>query len=236
MRTSVTIEGSVTRITLDDGKVNAMSAEMLREVARRLDEARGTGGPVVISGRPGMFSAGFDLKTFSRGPEASREMVLAGTDLILKLLTYPRPVVTVCAGHAYPMGAFLMLAADVRIGVAGPWRIGMNEVAIGLTLPQFAMELGRHRLTPAGMALASTAAMFDPATALRHGYLDCVVETDAVETALAEELSRFATLDWKSYEATKARLNGAVVEAVRAAARDYKPSMAGAAAPQPSAA
>ena len=101
MLTTLDIREGVAWITLDDGKVNAMSFAMLSEIARRLDEARAAGGPVVLKGRPGMFSAGFDLKTFARGPEASRDMVLAGVRLIQAMLAYPRPIVTVCTGHAY---------------------------------------------------------------------------------------------------------------------------------------
>jgi enoyl-CoA hydratase len=224
MLTSLEIAGGVARITLDDGKVNAMSFEMLTEIARRLDEARACGGPVVLAGRPGIFSAGFDLKTFARGPEASLAMVRAGADLILRILRHPRPVVTVCTGHAYPMGAFLMLASDVRFGLAGDWKIGMNEVAIGLTVPHFALALARHRLAPPAVARISTAAMFDPESARQHGYLDQVCEATALAPAVDAELRRLGTLDWTSYEATKARLNGRAAEEIVAAIAEYSPS------------
>lgn len=226
MLTSLEIDDGVARIVLDDGKVNAMSFEMLTEIARRLDEAAPHGGPVVLRGRPGIFSAGFDLKTFTRGPEASLAMVRAGADVILRILRHPRPVVTVCTGHAYPMGAFLMLAADVRFGLAGPWKIGMNEVAIGLTVPHFALALARHRLTPPGVARVSTAAMFDPVGALHHGYLDQICEAAEIEAAVDAELRRLKALDWTAYEATKARLNDRVADEIAAAAREYSPSMA----------
>ena len=110
----------------------------------------------------GRLSAGFDLRTFERGLAAGVAMVRAGAELVLRLLAFPQPVLTVCTGHAYPAGAFLMLAADVRLGAAGPWRIGMNEVAIALTVPNFAVELARHRLTPPGFARITSAAMFAP--------------------------------------------------------------------------
>jgi enoyl-CoA hydratase len=225
MRTTLESRDGVAWITLDDGKVNAMSFEMLSEIARQLDEAMAAGGPVVLQGRPGMFSAGFDLKTFALGPEAARDMVLAGVGLIQAMLAYPRPIATVCTGHAYPMGAFLMLSADVRFGIAGPWRIGMNEVAIGLTVPRFAIELARHRLTPAGFGRVSTAAMFDPVEAVQQGYLDYCLAAEEIDAAVYGELQRLKKLDWKSYEATKARLNEPVARAIAAAAAEYQQRM-----------
>jgi enoyl-CoA hydratase len=139
-RTRVGIEDGIAWITMDDGKVNALSSEMLGELGDALDAAERAGAVTVLKGREGIFSAGFDLTTFKRGPEASLAMLRAGAQLIERLLAFPHPVLTVCTGHAYPMGAFLMLSADVRLGVAGPWRIGMNEVAIGLTVPKSGMN------------------------------------------------------------------------------------------------
>src|SRR5690606_30011400 len=139
--TRLEIANGVARLTLDDGKVNALSTEMLAEIGEALDAAEAAGAIVVPRGRAGTFSAGFDLKTFKKGPAETVAMLRAGAEAIVRLLTFPRPVLTVCAGHAYPAGAFLMMSSDVRFCVDGPWRIGMNEVAIGLTLPYFAIEL-----------------------------------------------------------------------------------------------
>jgi enoyl-CoA hydratase len=217
-KTRVEIEDGIAWITLDDGKVNALSTEMLGEIENVLDAAESAGAVTVLSGREGIFSAGFDLGTFKRGPAASVQMLRAGAQLYLRLLAFPRPVLTVCAGHAYPAGAFLMLSADVRFCAAGPWRIGMNEVAIGLTLPRFAIELARHRLTPPGFARITTAPMFDPQEALRLGYLDRVLDADQLAGAVREEAQRLRALDMPSFAATKARINERAIQAIRAAA------------------
>ena len=150
-------------------------------------------------------------------------MVRAGAQLILRLLAFPRPVLTVCTGHAYPMGAFLMLSADARLGIAGPWRIGMNEVAIGMTVPKFAVELARHRLTPPGFARITTATLFAPEEALRLGYLDRVLNADQIEGAAREEATRLRALDMSSFAATKARINAPVLYAIRTALDDEIP-------------
>jgi enoyl-CoA hydratase len=216
-RAQVRIEDGIACVTLDDGKVNAMSSPMLAEIGAALDAAERAGAVAVLSGREGIFSAGFDLRTFERGLDASLAMVRAGAELVLRLLAFPRPVLTVCTGHAYPMGAFLMLAADVRFGSAGPWRIGLNETAIGITVPRFAVELARHRLTPPGFARITSAALFGPEEALRLGYLDRVLAADELGDAALQEARRLRALDPPSFSATKARINERAVHAIRAA-------------------
>lgn len=218
--TQLAIEGGIAWITMDDGKVNALSTEMIGEVGKALDATEHAGAVAVLSGRAGIFSAGFDLPTFKRGVEATLEMLRAGAQLIERLLTFPYPVLTVCTGHAYPMGAFLMLSADVRLGLAGPWRIGMNEVAIGLTVPKFALELARHRLTPPGFARITTAPMFDPQEALRLGYLDRILDADQLADAVKTEASRLRALDMPSFKVTKARINEGVLRAIDAAVKE----------------
>jgi enoyl-CoA hydratase len=215
--TKLAIEDGIARITLDDGKVNAMSSALLAEIGVALDDAERAGAVAVLAGREGIFSAGFDLPTFARGRDASLAMVRAGAELVARLLAFPRPVLTVCTGHAYPMGAFLMLAADVRFGVAGPWRIGLNETAIGITVPKFAVELARHRLAPQGFARIPSAALCGPDEALRLGYLDRVLAPGELAGAVEEEARRLRALDGPSFAATKARINERALSAVRAA-------------------
>ena len=215
--TRLEIANGVAWLTLDDGKVNALSTEMLAEIGEALDAAEAAGAIVVLRGRDGMFSAGFDLKTFKKGPAETVAMLRAGAEAIVRLLTFPRPVLTVCAGHAYPAGAFLMMSSDVRFCVDGPWRIGMNEVAIGLTLPYFAIELARHRLTPPGFARLTTGALFPPDEARQFGYVDRIVAPSDAEDAVRAEVERLLALDMPSFGATKARVNEQAVRAIRAA-------------------
>ena len=204
-------------ITLDDGKVNALSLALIQEIGARLDQAEAARAVAVLRGRAGIFSAGFDLKTFAKGDTDGVRMVTAGARLVERLLAYPYPVLTVCTGHAYPAGAFLMLAADVRLGVEGAFRIGLNETAIGMTVPRFAVELARHRLTPPGFARITTAAMFSPEEAAALGYLDRVLPAPLLDAAAHEEAQRLRALDMPSCAGTKARVNERVIAAVRSA-------------------
>jgi enoyl-CoA hydratase/carnithine racemase len=216
-KTRIEIRDGIARITLNDGKVNALSPAMIAELGEALDAAEKAGAVTVLQGREGIFSAGFDLPTFKQGFEAGVAMVRAGAELVERLLGFSRPVLTVCTGHAYPAGAFLMLAADVRFGLAGPWRIGLNEVAIGMTVPNFAVELARHRLTPPGFARITTAALFAPEEALRLGYLDRVLDAAELADAVEQEAGRLRALDMPSFAASKARINERALHAIRAA-------------------
>ncbi|MCR9213569.1 MAG: crotonase/enoyl-CoA hydratase family protein [Proteobacteria bacterium] len=214
------LEDGVAVITLDDGKVNAMSTEMLTEIGSQLDKAAEEGEITVLAGREGIFSAGFDMNVLSGGPEERKAMVASGVKLIEKMLTHPQPIIVACTGHAYPMGAFLMLSADIRFGASGDWRIGLNEVAIKLTVPHFALALARHRLTPPAFARITTAAMFDPETACSSGYLDQVLPPSKVKARALETAKALVTqLDKQSYIGTKTRINGPVLAAVREGAR-----------------
>jgi enoyl-CoA hydratase len=136
----------IATITMDDGKVNALSVSMLQALHGAFDRAQSEQVVVVLTGREGFFSAGFDLKVFAGGDvEQVLEMLNLGATLCERMLSFQRPVIVACNGHAVAAGSFLALSADVRIGVDGPFRLGLNEVKIGLTMPWFAIELARHR-------------------------------------------------------------------------------------------
>ncbi len=214
--------GAAARIVIDDGKANVMSAAMLRDLHAVFDRAERDKAIVVLRGRPGIFSAGFDLKVFaSNDPQAIYDLLQLGSALALRLLSFPFPIVAVCTGHAYPMGAFLLLASDVRIGIDGPFRIGLNEVAIGIAVPGFALELARARLVPAWLQrTALTGEMFAPADALAAGFLDNIVSADALDAAVEDTVAALAKIDLASHAATKKRLRAATVAAMRAAIDD----------------
>ena len=179
------VRDGVAVLTLDDGKANAISPQTVSELHACLDRAEGEASAVLLTGRPGRLSGGFDLKTMGGGPEEVRGLVEAGARLLLRIYSYPRPVVVACTGHALAAGAILLLVADQRVGALGDFKIGLNEVAIGLTLPVFATELARDRLSKRHFSAAATqAAIFDPDGAVDAGYLD------RTETAEARRLAK----------------------------------------------
>jgi len=213
------LKDGVATIRFDDGKVNAMSPAMLQAIGDAFDRAEGDGAVVMLIGRDGIFSAGFDLKTLMKGsPSDALAMVKQGAELALRVLTFPLPVVAACTGHAYPMGAFLLLASDVRFGADGPYRIGLNEVAIKISVPAFGVELARQRLLPAYLNRTTlTGEMFAPSEAATAGFLDHVVAPEALETTAATIAAGLTAINLEGHAATKTRVRRPAADAIRAA-------------------
>ena len=218
MRSLVTyqLEGSVATITMDDGKVNVLSLNMFAEIHEALDRAAGDGAVVVLTGREGVFSAGFDLPVLrSGGPEAFN-MLRAGFDLAERVLSFPRPVAIACTGHAVAMGVFLLLSGDYRVGARGPYKITANEVAIGLTMPRAAVEICRQRLTPSHFNRATVLAeSFSPEAAAEAGFLDRVVEGAELQGVVRDVAERMTQLDMDAHQATKLRARKGALQAIR---------------------
>jgi enoyl-CoA hydratase len=207
------IRDGVATLTLDDGKANALSLAMAQAIGAGLDAAAGAR-VVVIRGRPGVLCGGFDLKVIRGGSAEDRAaMTSAGYRLLSRLYLLPQPLVFACTGHALAAGALLLLTGDVRIGVRGAFRIGLNETAIGLSLPQIALELARERIPPAALSEATLRArVYGPEGAAAAGYLDSVADGDGLDAAVAEVVAELLTLDGGAYGATKRRLRQAAME------------------------
>lgn len=203
----------IATITMDDGKVNALSTEMLRQVSAHFDQAEADEAVVILTGRERTLSAGFDLRT---EPEGWPEMLVAGARLAERMLSFPRPVVVACNGNAIAMGAFLLLSADHRIGARGEHRIGLNEVAIGLTLPFFAIAIARHRLTrPYYDRCAVTGVVIEPDEALDAGFLDQLVEGGALAGTAREAATRLQGVNMTAHAATKLRVRAEALAGIR---------------------
>jgi len=212
-------EGIAT-ITMNDGKVNVMSIGMLQDLGAAFHRAEKDEAIVVLrSGRKDIFSAGFDLKVFAANdPERSLEMVKAGAELALRLMSYPFPTIGIMEGHAFPMGTFLLLACDVRIGATGKHRMGLNEVAIGLSPPGFAIELARSRVHPAWLSRTVTLGeMFEPDDAVVAGFLDRVVPSIEIEHTIDDIVSALRNLNAPSHALAKQRLRHPTIVAMREA-------------------
>ena len=210
------LQGRVATIRIDDGKRNALSPQVLRDIYRALDQAESDGAIVIITGRESVFSAGFDLGVMKRGGFKALGMLGSGYALTARVLAYPHPVIAACNGHALAMGLFLMLSADYVIGSRGDFKIAANEVAIGMKMPRVAAAVLRHRLNPAAFQRAVTLAeYFDVESARNAGFFDEVVDPAELKTCAETHAEKLHGLDQQAHTASKRRIRATLIRRIR---------------------
>lgn len=208
VRTSKVADNSVLLIELDDGKANALSYSMIADITEALAEAEADDAIVgaVLAGREGRFSAGFDLNVIKSGDLAAiANLVANGGQLVRTIYGCGVPVVAACTGHALAAGALMLLGSDVRVGAEGPFKVGLNEVAIGMTLPDWAHTIAFERLSKRHIQRAiANARVTGPEEAVDVGFLDRVVAPELVVETAIEEAAAMAALDKRAYGRTMA--------------------------------
>jgi enoyl-CoA hydratase len=210
------LEGKTAVIRMDDGKANALSAEMIDALLSALARAEAEASAAVLVGRPDKFCAGFDLRVMMSGPANATALLQHGSKLLLALYGASLPLVIACTGHAVAGGSLVVLTGDVRLAAAGAFKIGLNEVAIGLPVPVLAMELARDRLTAAALPQATLGArIYAPDEAVAAGYVDAVEPAESLLPRALAEAARLGALPRAAYRATKLRLRRRTIEYIR---------------------
>ena len=212
------IKEHIATITLKNGKVNAISHQVIAEINDALDQAEAASAVVILTGQPGIFSGGFDLKTMKESSESAVALVTAGSTLSRRMLSFPFPIIGACTGHAIAKGAFLLLSCDHRIGSLGQFKIGLNEVAIGMTMHQAGIEIARNRL-PINYLSRSVinAELFSPETAAVAGFLDTLVEPEQLMETAKSVAKQMLTLNMKAHHGTKLKERKDILAALDAA-------------------
>ena len=210
------LQGNIAVVTMDDGKANALSYALMDEVDAALTRADGEAAAVVLTGREGRFSAGFDLREMMAGADRARALVSRGADFLLRLYGLPMPLVVACSGHALAGGALLNLTGDVRVIADGPFKVGLNEVQLGMPIPILAMELARDRLKSECVTRATLFAdIADPASALAWGYVDEVVAPGALAATALAHATKLGALPREAYKKTKLALRERTIRYIR---------------------
>ncbi len=214
---SVERRGAAAVFHLDDGKANALSFDMIAAIRTALAEAEADDEvkAVVLHGRPGKFSGGFDLGVMMGSDlGATINLVADGGDLVRDLYGSSVPVVAACTGHALAAGALVLLGCDVRIGADIEAKIGLNEVAIKMVLPGWAFTISEERLSRRHLQRAlPNARITTPRDAVDVGFLDEVVpEDELLDRAVEVAADLAATLDPSAYARTVKKLRGATLD------------------------
>lgn len=211
-------ENGIATLTLNNGKVNAFSPQLIDDFNAALDRAEQDKAIVIVTGQPGILSGGYDLKVMTSSPQNAIDLVAKGSTLARRMLAHPYPIIVACPGHAVAKGAFVLLSADYRIGVEGPFTIGLNEVLIGMTMHHVGIELARERLGKAAFQRSViNGELFNSQGALSAGFLDQVVAVDALlptALAVAEQMKK---INMTAHRNTKLKTRKAFLETLDAA-------------------
>jgi len=199
-------DGAVSLVTMDDGKANALTKDGIAQLVAHINAAAAdeSVAAVVVAGREGRFSGGFDLNVMMGDDvQAILDLVADGGELVAHAYSAPIPVVAACTGHAVAAGALFLMGCDVRVGAAGEFKIGLNEVAIGMVLPDWGMTIARERLSKRHLQRCVTnARLVDPTEAVDAGFLDEVVAPDAVIERAVALAAEFTALQPGAYAGT----------------------------------
>lgn len=218
MSITIDIQNDVALIAMDDGKANAVNFALMESLTEAIDEAESDAKAIVLTGREGRFSGGFDLgmmKDFT--PEDSVRLLDRASELVLKIYGGPLPVVAACNGHAIAMGVFLIMCCDTRVGASGDFKLGANESITGMKLPVFAVELARDRLSPQHLTRALVQAfIYDPEGAVEAGYLDMLADSDEVIDTAIGIAGQLAQLPGHAYAYQKSAVRTPALHAIRA--------------------
>ena len=207
------LEDGIATLTLNNGKVNAFSPDLIAALNKGLDQAEAAGAVVILTGQPGILSGGYDLKVMMSGPQAAIDLVASGSTLARRMLAHPQPIIVACPGHAVAKGAFVLLSADYRIGVDGPFSIGLNEVKIGMTMHHVGIAIARDRLTkPVFQRSVINAAIFTPQGAMAAGFLDQVVAPEQLLSTAMEVAQQMKKLNLTAHKNTKRKVRKALLD------------------------
>ena len=208
---SCAFSDGIATITLDDGKANAFSFDMMAAINSALDEAEANADVIIITGRDGVMCAGFDLKVMQNDADKVPEMVGNGGKLLVRIFSCKKPVIIASTGHGIAAGGLLMLSADYRIGTDSESRYGLNESAIGMVLPPFGYDLAAFKINNAYLDRCFAGAeLIDPQTAIEASFLDEVVAPDTLMARATEKAKEMQKLDGKAFAGNKKLLRGAL--------------------------
>ncbi|MBD8186919.1 crotonase/enoyl-CoA hydratase family protein [Pseudomonas viridiflava] len=215
---SYQLDDGIATLTLNNGKVNAISPDVIAALNAALDQSEKDRAVVIVTGQPGILSGGYDLKVMTSSPEAASSLVTQGSTLARRMLSHPFPIIVACPGHAIAKGAFLLLSADYRIGVEGPFNIGLNEVQIGMTMHHAGIELARDRLRKSAFNRSViNAEIFTPEGAMQAGFLDQVVSVEALSETARTVATQLKKINMNAHGKTKLKTRKAFLDTLDAA-------------------
>jgi 3,2-trans-enoyl-CoA isomerase len=207
---STSVKDRVAIVTLNRGKSNAINHEMVVELGSILDniEADENIGGVIIAGKEGFFSAGLDLiELYHYDENQARDFWKLFLGFIGRLVKFKKPMVSAINGHSPAGGCVIALACDARIMAEGKYIIGLNEVPVGIVVPNSIFHLYSFWIgKPAAYRNLLEGKLFSPDEALAIGLVDELVKPESILTAAERRIRKYMAYEANTWQQSKLNL------------------------------
>ncbi len=187
-------ENQIKIIQLNREKANALNYDLLKSILNELNEIERDDSVkgIILTGKDGIFSAGLDIvELYDKDKEYMKNFWILFSNLLLKIYSYPKLVFSAISGHSPAGGTVISIMTDYRIMVKGKYVIGLNEVAVGLTMPVLIGKVFQSLLgirTAEKMTLLGE--LVDPIRAHQIGLVDeLVISEDLIRRTKQEMIS-----------------------------------------------
>jgi 3,2-trans-enoyl-CoA isomerase len=216
----ITVKDKIAILTLDRGKSNAINAEMVRELTEmigHIDADDNTWG-MIITGKEGFFSAGLDLvELYNYNEHEIREFWHNFLKLVSAFASFKKPAIAAINGHAPAGGCVLALCCDHRVMADGKYIIGLNEIPVGIIVPDSIFQLYSFWIGKAtAYKYLLEGKLMNPEEALNSKLVDEVVRSESILTAAERQMQKYIQLNRAAWQQSKLNLRSELLEKIKA--------------------
>jgi 3,2-trans-enoyl-CoA isomerase len=204
---AVTIKDRLAIITLNRGKSNSLNREMVTELTDMLNNIENDSniGAAIITGKENFFSAGLDLiELYNYNEQEAENFWHLFLNFVAKITSFKKPLVAAINGHSPAGGCVIALACDARIMAEGKYIIGLNEVPVGIIVPNSIFNLYSFWLGKANATRSLLEGkLFNPEAALAIGLVDEVVKQESILTAAERNARKYMAFEGHTWRQSK---------------------------------
>lgn len=203
-------------LQLDRGKSNPINHAMVKEIRaaiKSLETNENVHG-VIIAGKERFFSAGLDLiELYSYNKEQFASFWSEFSDFVMDLTSFSKPLISAISGHSPAGGCVIAICCDYRVMVEGNYKIGLNEIPVGLLVPKGIMTLYSQWVgSKIAYQYLMEGKLFDGAHALSIGLVDELVSAEELLPKAELKLKQYMSFDQNAWRQTKKNLRSSLVK------------------------
>ncbi len=211
----VTEDQRVSHIYLDRGRSNALDQQMIEELRQTINEVRENPAVegLILHGKEDFFSAGLDLVAlYEYNEDEVRRFWHTFLDFIRTLVTFDKPAVAAISGHSPAGGCVMAICCDYRIMAQGDYVIGLNEIPVGIIVPEPIFQLYSFWLGQAkAYRYLLEGRLFNPRDALEAGLVDEVVDIKSIRTVAERQIGKYTQYERNAWRESKRQMRRSLI-------------------------